>query len=115
MAAHSGSPSLIAGQPIGGCRIIRPLGRGGMGEVYLAEHLSLQKPVAVKILPPDLVTEERVERFLREARTCSRIEHPNVVTIHDVGEHGGLYYIIMQYVQGKNLRELLEDLLYQEE
>jgi formylglycine-generating enzyme required for sulfatase activity len=80
-----------------------------MGEVYLAEHLALQRPVALKILPPNLESSSRVERFLKEARTCSRIEHPNVVIIHDVGEQDGLYYIVMQYVQGKNLAELVED------
>jgi len=79
-----------------------------MGEVYLAEHLSLEKPVALKILPLHLVSDDSVERFLREARTCSRIEHPNVVTIHDVGEQNRVNYIVMQYVQGKNLLELLQ-------
>jgi len=101
--------TLSAGQLVGGCRIIRLLGQGGMGEVYLAEHLALQKPVAVKILPPDLGSREHVERFLKEARTCSRVEHPNVVFIHDVGEHDGVYYIVMQYVRGKTLAELLQD------
>ncbi|NQT15870.1 MAG: protein kinase [Planctomycetes bacterium] len=105
---HLGS-SLSAGQLVGGCRVVRLLGRGGMGEVYLAEHVALQRPVALKILPPDLENTQRVERFLKEARTCSRIEHPNVVVIHDVGEQDGLYYIVMQYVQGKNLTELIRD------
>jgi serine/threonine-protein kinase len=99
---------LVAGQLIGGCRIVQPLGRGGMGEVYLAEHLALQKPVAVKILPPDRGARDHVARFLKEARMCSRIEHPNVVTIYDVGEQDGLHYIIMQYVQGKTLAELVQ-------
>lgn len=108
MGMNLGS-SLSTGQLVGRCRVIRLLGRGGMGEVYLAEHLSLQKPVALKILPPDLGNKDRVERFFKEARTCSRIEHPNVVVIHDVGASGGLYYIVMQYVQGKNLAELLQE------
>lgn len=108
MGMHLGS-SLSAGQLVGGCRVVRLLGRGGMGEVYLAEHVALQRPVALKILPPDLESTQRVERFLKEARTCSRIEHPNVVVIHDVGEQDGLYYIVMQYVQGKNLTELIRD------
>jgi len=108
MGMNLGS-SLSTGQLVGRCRVVRLLGRGGMGEVYLAEHLSLQKPVALKILPPDLGNKDRVERFFKEARTCSRIEHPNVVVIHDVGASGGLYYIVMQYVQGKNLAELLHE------
>jgi len=107
MGMHHESPTLDTGQSIGGCRVIRLLGRGGMGEVYLAEHLSLQKPVAVKVLPPEMVSERHVERFLKEARMCSRIEHPNVVVIHDVGDQQGMYYIVMQYIQGQNLSELL--------
>lgn len=101
-------PILNDGQLIGGCRILQFLGRGGMGEVYLAEHLRLAKPVAVKILPPDFSDREGIERFVREARMCSRIDHPNVVTILDVDQEGSLYYIVMQYVRGKNLSELLE-------
>ena len=100
---------LKPGQLIGGCQIVRLEGRGGMGEVYLAEHLSLERPVAVKTLRPDLKSRDPVERFLKEARMCARIEHPNVVTIHDVGQSEGLYYIVMQFVQGKNLSELVRE------
>ena len=101
-----GSSALTEGQLIGGCRIVRLLGRGGMGEVYLAEHLSLERPVALKTLRPDLEKTDLVERFLKEARMCARIQHPNVVVIHDVGEQQGLYYIVMQFVQGRNLAQL---------
>jgi formylglycine-generating enzyme required for sulfatase activity len=80
-----------------------------MGEVYLAEHLALQRLVAVKVLPPTLGGAERIGRFLKEARMCSRVEHPNVVVIHDVAEQEGLHYIVMQYVDGKNLAELVLD------
>ncbi len=107
MGTHRQIHSLSSGRLVGGCRIVRLLGQGGMGEVYLAEHLPLQKPVALKILPPALASKERVDRFFKEARVCSRIEHPNVVVIHDVGEQDGLYYIVMQYVRGRNLTELL--------
>jgi serine/threonine protein kinase len=106
---NHGPPALPVGRVIGGCRILQLLGRGGMGEVYLAEHLALQKNVALKILLPDMHTKEHVARFLKEARICSRIEHPNVVVIHDVGAQDGLHYIVMQYVQGKNLAELIWD------
>jgi formylglycine-generating enzyme required for sulfatase activity len=79
-----------------------------MGEVYLGEHLSLQKSVAVKILPPAAVDHVRIDRFFKEARLGARIEHPNVITVHDVGQQDGLYYILMQYVQGQNLAELVK-------
>ena len=101
--------TFTSGQMLGGCRILRLLGRGGMGEVYLAEHLSLQKLVALKVLPEELSSPSRVERFIKEARRYSRIDHPNVVVIHDVGSEAGVYYIVMQYVRGKNLSQLLRD------
>jgi formylglycine-generating enzyme required for sulfatase activity/tRNA A-37 threonylcarbamoyl transferase component Bud32 len=102
-------PTLIAaGRTLGGCRVERLLGRGGMAEVYLARHLALDKPVALKILPPSRLEPRTVERFFKEARVAAQIEHPNVVTIYDVGEQDGHYYIVMQYVEGKNLSELLE-------
>lgn len=102
--------AVVPGQEIGGCRIIQHVGTGGMGQVYLAQHLALQKPVAVKILPPDWGHSQAVERFIREAQTCSRIEHPNVVAIHDAGSSHGLHYIVMQYVAGRNLSQLVEEL-----
>lgn len=101
--------AVVPGQDIGGCRIVQHVGTGGMGQVFLAQHLALQKPVAVKILPPDWGHPQAVERFIREARTCSRIEHPNVVTIHDAGSARGLHYIVMQYVDGRNLSQLVEE------
>ena len=101
---------LSAGQQIGGCRIIQLAGRGGMGEVYLAEHIALQRPVAVKVLRAEQGGAGVVDRFLREARTCCRIEHPHVVTVHDVGFDNGLCFIVMQYVDGLNLAELVGDL-----
>jgi serine/threonine-protein kinase len=68
----------------------------------------LHREIALKVLIPDRMNSEHVERFLREARSCSRIEHPNVVTIHDVGEENETYYIVMQYVKGKNLAEIVQ-------
>jgi len=106
---QGGISALAPGQQLGSCRIIRLLGRGGMGEVYLAQHLSLEIPVALKTLRPDLESTDCVERFLREARMCARIQHPNVVTIHDVGHQEGLYYIVMQYVQGRNLAQVVRE------
>lgn len=100
--------TLKPGQVVGRCRIVRLLGRGGMGEVYLGEDLALQRPIALKVLPTHSLDPTKVERFLKEARLCSRIEHPNVVTIHDVGRQASFHYIVMQYVEGQNLSELLE-------
>jgi len=79
-----------------------------MGEVYLAQHLTLQKPVALKMLPPSRGTSEHVQRFFREARICSRIEHPNVVPIYNVGQEDEFYFIVMQYVDGKTLTQIIQ-------
>lgn len=107
--ARDRPPSLEPGQLVRECRITALLGRGGMGEVYLAEHIPLERPVAVKVLPPGAASPEAVERFLNEARLCSQIDHPNVVVIHDVGEQAGLHYIVMQLVRGRNLSELVRE------
>lgn len=108
MGKHSTNVSLSPGQVVGGCRIEKLIGRGGMGEVYLAEHVHLRKPVAVKVLPLGDNRSELVKRFLFEARAGARIEHPNVVTIHDVGQQADIYYIVMQYVEGTDLASLLK-------
>jgi tRNA A-37 threonylcarbamoyl transferase component Bud32 len=100
----------LAGRTIGKCRLLKRLGRGGSGDVYLAEHLDLQKTVAIKILPPDLSrSDEVLARFHREATSAARLDHPNLVHIYDVGSEGGYHFIVMQYVDGKNLQDLLEE------
>ena len=89
--------------------IVRLLGRGGMGAVYLARQPELDRMVAVKILPPEVARDpDFMERFTREARSLARLNHPNIVTIFDFGETDGLYYFTMEYVDGKNVRELLQ-------
>lgn len=104
-------PSLLdPGQTVGGCRILRFVGRGGMGEVYLAEHLALRRPVALKVLDTHESDRQSVDRFLQEARICCRIEHSNVVNIYNVGFDAGLHFIIMQYIDGLNLNDLVRDL-----
>jgi len=105
----SPSPLLTRDRVIGGCRIDRLIGSGGMGEVYLAHHTALDKPVALKLLPPGDGSAHRIERFLTEARIGSRIEHPNVITMHDAGVEDGLYFIVMQYVDGRNASQLVLD------
>src|SRR3954468_11080234 len=86
----------------------RELGRGGMGVVYLARDVRLDRDVAIKVLPTDLAhTEEARERFLREARTAASLSHPNIVPIHRVGEAGGFVFFVMAYVEGETLGERL--------
>lgn len=90
--------------------ILSPLGSGGMGEVYRARDHKLQRDVAIKILPPDLARDPgRRERFEREARAASALNHPNIITIHDIGRHGPSLYIVMELVSGKTLRALLDE------
>lgn len=86
------------------------LGRGGMGVVYKARQKSLNRWVAIKILAPEKVGEEAfAERFVREAQTLAQLNHPNIVTVFDYGDTEGLYYIVMEFVDGVNLRDLLAD------
>ena len=100
---------LRVGTELAGYRIDELVGRGGMGVVYRAEHLHLQRTVALKLLVPELSHGEGFrKRFVREARTAAAIQHPNVVTVFDAGEADGLLYIAMQYVDGTDLAALLE-------
>jgi len=88
--------------------ILECLGRGGMGVVYRARQPQLDRFVALKILAPERVTDPRfAERFLREAQALAKLSHPNIVTIHDYGQTGGYFYLLMEFVDGVNLRELL--------
>src|SRR5262249_24549221 len=89
--------------------ILELIGQGGMGAVYKARHAKTDRLVAVKILPPEVARDTGfMERFTREARSLARLNHPNIVTIFDFVESDGLYYFTMEYVDGKNVRELLE-------
>lgn len=91
-----------------GYRLESVLGRGGMGTVYRATQLRLQRPVAVKLLAPDLAEDESFrEQFLRESASAGSLEHPNVVPIYDAGEADGLLYIAMRYVPGSDLQAMI--------
>jgi serine/threonine-protein kinase len=92
-------------QVVAGCYSLdREIGRGGMGVVFLARDVALDRRVAIKLLPPELATDERVRhRFLREARTAAGLSHPNVVQIHAVEEHGDLVFFVMAFVDGETL------------
>jgi serine/threonine protein kinase len=89
--------------------VLELIGRGGMGAVYKAIHLRLDRVVAIKVLPPELAESDPAfgERFLREARSLARLQHPNLVVIYDFGEADGLFFIVMEYVEGKTLRQLI--------
>jgi predicted Ser/Thr protein kinase len=106
----SESDDPLIGRRIGPAELQRKLGEGGMGTVYLGRHPGLNRPVAVKILTAPLAQNaEFIERFQREARLAARLEHPNVVQVHDVGEQDGLHYIVMQYIEGKSLDQILKE------
>ncbi len=96
---------------LGDYRIIREIGRGGMGIVYEAEQVSLGRHVALKVLPRHLLVDARTkQRFEREARSAARLHHTNIVPVFGVGEHEGLPYYAMQFIQGSPLDEVLEEL-----
>jgi serine/threonine-protein kinase len=97
-------------QPIAGYRIIRELGRGGMGVVYLALRLPRITPVALKMITPSVGgTRAQVDRFLREANILRRLDHPRIVACRDVGEANGHLYFAMDYVRGTDLERLLKE------
>ncbi len=106
MADTSDDPRL--GTVIAGYRIEERIGRGGMGVVYRAQHLNLQRRAAIKIIAPDLAESEGFrERFTREARIAAALQHPNIVTVYDAGEVDGLLYLAMQYIEGEDLAAIL--------
>ena len=99
-------PVLVAGQMVGHFRIEGVLATGGMGEVYLANDTRLGRKIALKLLPRQFtVNADRVRRFGREARAASALNHPNIVTIHEIGEADSLHFIATEFVDGVTLRE----------
>lgn len=100
----------MIGEKLGPYEIREEIGRGGMGIVYRAYHPSLDREIAIKVLPPHLIhNRELVQRFLREARAVAKLNHPNIVTVHDVGEHEGTYYFAMQLVDGIGLDQAIAE------
>ena len=93
------------GTVIAGYRIDARIGRGGMGVVYRAHHLQLERQAALKLIAPDLAESSGFrERFAREARIAAALAHPNIVTVYDAGEVDGTLYLAMQYVEGPTSR-----------
>jgi hypothetical protein len=107
-ASISTSTSL---ERLGDYRILREVGRGGMGIVYEAEQESLGRHVALKVLPSHaLLDSQRLQRFQREAKAAARLHHTNIVPVYGVGEQDGLHYYVMQFIQGLALDEVLAEL-----
>ena len=101
---------LAAGQTFAGYTIVRLLGTGGMGEVYLADHPRLPRQDALKVLPADVSADDEYrQRFNREADIAATLWHPHIVGVHDRGDAGGQIWISMDYVDGTDAAELLRD------
>lgn len=99
----------LLGTEFGGCKILEKLGSGGMGSVYKARHIGLDKLVCIKVLPPDLAKDKRnVEFFLREARSVANIDHPNILQVYHIGQEKDTYYIIMSYIEGSPLSQIIK-------
>jgi serine/threonine protein kinase len=100
--------ALVAGTRLGPYEIVAPIGAGGMGDVYRARDTRLDRTVAIKVLNSALVASPDLKaRFEREARAISRLNHPNICTLHDVGHDGGTDYLVMEFIEGESLADRL--------
>src|SRR5438132_2828092 len=102
--------ALTTSTQLGPYEILSPLGAGGMGEVYRAKDARLNREVAIKVLPADFAQDaDRLRRFEQEARATSALNHPNILTIFDIGTHEGAPYIVAELLDGAELRAQLQD------
>src|SRR5712691_9264716 len=100
--------TLAAGEKLGRYEIRSKIGAGGMGEVYLVEDTRLHRKVALKILPADLAAnQDRMRRFVQEAKSAAALNHPNIAHIYEIGEADGVNFIAMEFIDGLTLRELI--------
>src|SRR5438876_252245 len=106
-ASTAAGPDLT-GQTPGDFSILRRLGQGGMGQVYPAEQISLKRKVALKVLREDVASNPTaLARFKVESKTVAQLSHANIVQVHMIGEHEGRHYMVLEYVEGRNLRDYL--------
>ena len=104
----SSQPELEIGQQVGHYQILDLLGTGGMGEVYLAQDTLLRRNIALKLLPADFtIDQKRVQRFQQEARAASALNHPNIITIHEISQFEGRNFIATEFIEGETLRQLI--------
>src|SRR5438128_8206628 len=102
--------TLYPGTKLGRYEIRSKIGAGGMGEVYLAQDTKLDRKVALKILPAEFASKrDRMERFIREAKSAAALNHPNIATIHEIGEYDGTNFIAMEFVDGQTLRQAIRN------
>jgi len=108
--AETSETDPLVGQRVAQYEIVRKLGQGGMGVVYLARHVTLEREVAIKFLATHLLSDpEYVDRFLREARAAGKLNHPNIIAVYDAGTDDGVFYFVMEYVQGRDASHILEE------
>ncbi|MDD2710183.1 MAG: serine/threonine-protein kinase [Verrucomicrobiae bacterium] len=103
-------PDILVNSVVGDYEIVRELGRGGMGVVYQARQISLDRWVALKVLPVEMAADqEYVDRFLREARAAAQMNHPNIIQVYDAGIFDRHYFFVMEFVVGRNLAQIVQD------
>ncbi len=104
---------LEAGTQLGPYEILSPLGAGGMGEVYKARDTRLDRTVAIKVLPAHVADDPDLrQRFEREAKTISSLNHPHICTLHDIGQQDGIDYLVMEYLKGETASVPLHDVVH---